>query len=331
MNVLLLSSSTGGHIYPCFELGKYLETKGINVTYLGFKGQMEEIILPNDKLITIDSKNSFKKVLSSPFEIIKLIKEINKLKNKKYDIYIGFGGFITTLSLFLKKDKPLLIHEQNIILGDSNKLCRKYSNKVLYSFECDDNKGILVGNPSGDKIKQKEFIYKNKFNVLFIFGSLGSSSLIEKLMIIDNKLDDKHSYTLVIGSKLFSRFKNKFNKIKVKEFIDLRNEIDNYDIVFSRGGASTLYEVIQSNTYCISIPSPYVKNNHQEKNVDYLVNKNLVSKIKEKDFSLITISNHINSFIDFDFALSRYKSMSKFKINNSRELIYQEIIKNVKN
>lgn len=331
MKVLLLSSSSGGHIYPCLEVGNYLEEQGIEVNYLGFKNQMEEEILHSKKLITLNSKNSFNKIIKRPKEIITLIKEINKIKKEEFDIFIGFGGFITLIAIFIKGKKPLFIHEQNIELGDSNKLARKYSEKVFYSFETNDKKGKVVGNPRGDKIRKKTFKYKNKFNILFIFGSLGSSSLIDKLLLIDEKLDNAHQYTLVTGSKLYLKYKNRFKQIIIKEYINLNKELDYFDIIFSRGGATTLYEIIKSNTYCISIPSPYVKNNHQEKNVDYLVEKGLIEKIKEKDFSLQSINNNILKFIDYDYALSRFCNMNKYNTYNSSELIYQEIIKYVKN
>ena len=61
--------------------------------------------------------------------------------------------------------------------------------------------------------------------------------------------------------------------------------IEEYDLVVSRGGATTLYELIRGRVNVISIPSPYVKHNHQEKNVDYLYSKNLINRIYEKEFS----------------------------------------------
>ena len=331
MKVLLLSSSSGGHIYPSLEVGNYLEMKGIEVNYLGFKNQMEEKIISKEKLITIDCKNSFSKVVFNPKEIVKLIKEIKRIKKYKFDLFLGFGGFITIISLFIKNKKPLLIHEQNTTLGDSNKLVRLFSNKVLYSFDTKDKKGLVVGNPRGENIIKKPFIYKNKFNILFIFGSLGSSSLLDKLLEEEEKLSAEHSYVIVTGSKLFLRYKDKFRKIKVKEFISLKEEIKEYDIIFSRGGATTLYEIISSNTYCISIPSPYVKNNHQEKNVDYLLDKALIRKLDEKNFNSSNINKEINTFYDFEYCLSKYKNMNDFTRLNTCEMIYQEIKRYDKN
>ena len=60
MKVLIACSSSGGHINPAISFGKFLKMKGIEVTYLGFKNQLEETFI-KDKLILIEGENSFNK------------------------------------------------------------------------------------------------------------------------------------------------------------------------------------------------------------------------------------------------------------------------------
>ena len=92
--ILIVSSSSGGHVYPSLILGEELIKRGYKVTYAGIKNQIEEKIIAN--LITYDIPNSFKKALS--FNGIKKLH--NSKKNIKEliesnDVVIGFGGFIT--------------------------------------------------------------------------------------------------------------------------------------------------------------------------------------------------------------------------------------------
>ncbi len=60
MKILIVCSSSGGHIYPGLSFGKYLVKCGEEVSYLGIKNQIEEKIILNN-LILIDIDNSFKK------------------------------------------------------------------------------------------------------------------------------------------------------------------------------------------------------------------------------------------------------------------------------
>ena len=56
MKILIACSSSGGHINPAISLGKYLTSKNYEVTYLGFKGQLEEKLIDSSKLILLEGK-----------------------------------------------------------------------------------------------------------------------------------------------------------------------------------------------------------------------------------------------------------------------------------
>lgn len=329
MKVLIACSSSGGHINPAISFGKFLKMKGIEVTYLGFKNQLEETFI-KDKLILIEGENSFNKNIKK-FGFFKLFKEINKIKkNNDYSCYFGFGGFINILLIFLKKNKPLFIHEQNVSLGDSNKIVKLFSKKVFYSFPKEGKEELVVGNPSLENIVRKNFTYKRNLNILFVFGSLGSKSLLKKLKEFDGKLNPNHTYTLIGGLSNKNKTDYQFKQIKVISYLPTKQMVEDYDLVICRGGATTLYELLNGRVNTISIPSPYVKHNHQEKNVDYLYEKNLISRIYEKDLTLERLNREINNFIDYDFSLSRFRKLEKFEKKDSSLLMYQEMIKYVK-
>lgn len=333
MKILLAASSSFGHINPCKSFYNFLKEKGHIVKVLGFKNQIEESAFPSSDLILLDAQNSFKKTIKNLKELKKYILEIVRIKkeNNDFDLYLGFGGFINLVLLFLKKKKPLFIHEQNAVLGDTNKLIKPFSKGVFTSFKLNINREIYVGNPSTIDVKRREFTHNNKLKILFVFGSLGSRSLIEKLAKMDKFLDKNHEYYLVNGLSKKNRSTFEFANIKVLDYFDLKSNINNYDIIFSRGGATTLLEIIKSNTFLVSIPSPYVKNNHQEKNVDYLFTKGIIGKIKEENFTLESINNKINDYLNFDYHLTLYKRMNDYRFLDSNELIYKEICKYVKN
>ena len=62
--ILLVSSSSGGHIFPCITLGKFLVNKGYDVTFRGIRAKMEEeLFFGNSIYLTIP--NSFKKSLKN--------------------------------------------------------------------------------------------------------------------------------------------------------------------------------------------------------------------------------------------------------------------------
>lgn len=101
------------------------------------------------------------------------------------------------------------------------------------------------------------------------------------------------------------------------------------DLMVTRGGASTISEITALEVPAIFIPSPYVANNHQYKNVMDLVNKDAGLILEEKDLTeekLITmIDNTIN---DKDKLLDMKKRLKGFSIKDSSSKIY-EILKDL--
>lgn len=296
--ILIVSSSSGGHIYPSIALGKILKEKGYQVTYLGIKNQMEEKIIPNIKLI--DIPNSFKKSLNIQ-NFLSLIKHKNQIIEilKESDLVIAFGGFITFVVtiLNLKTRKKIFLHEQNVILGDSIKFSYPFCDKLLISFPNHLRKlkkAVYINNPTTYSIKKRNNINIDKPKVLFVFGSLSSKSclLVVKEFLINTKL--KNEFIVVTGEKNYQMFENIQNSnVKLYKKIDMKNMLNYVDLVFSRGGATTLLELMKSGVEVVCIPSPNVKHNHQYLNAKYFEDKGFIRIVKEKNFTPKEIEKQI--------------------------------------
>ena len=315
--ILLVSSSSGGHIYPSLALKKRLENK-YQITNLGIKGQMEERLnISNLKLV--DIPNSFKKSFCV-FGIIKIIKEFKNINQliKENDLIICFGGFITFLVVLINfRRKRIFVHEQNVVLGDSLKYTYPLYDKLLLSFKNDLlklKKSEYVSNPTTSCVLKRKDINIRSPKVMFIFGSLSSITCLEKVksFLLNTKLNNQ--FLIVTSRKyesLFDEFKMKPN-IVIKTEIVIKEELKIYDLVFSRGGASTLLELLTSGVEICCIPSKNVKNHRQEKNAKYLYNLGLISIINEEDFTLEKIENEILNLKKKNTYKSSFSSLDKF-------------------
>lgn len=324
MKILIVCSSSGGHIYPGLSFGKYLVKCGEEVSYLGIKNQIEEKIILNN-LILIDINNSFKKSLKNPFKTIKGIKRINQII-LDYDVIIGFGGFITFLvSRCNNINKKLFyLHEANYDIGDSNKLSLKNSKAIFTSYkDINHKKAYFVGNPVVDNLN---IINKRKY-ISFVFGSLGSKTLLDKTSIYLLNQNDNNEYLLVTSDKYFNEFdkllKNKIN-VKVIPYVDRNYLYSNTKLIFCRGGASTLSEIINVNVNCVCIPSPYVKHNHQYHNALYYFKYHCLTLVEEKEYNEDKIKECL------DYYQTKFKDMElvnqkNFKVDNVCLKMYLKI------
>ena len=102
-------------------------------------------------------------------------------------------------------------------------------------------------------------------------------------------------------------------------------QIASSEIVISRAGSGSLFEIIGTNTLSIIIPSPNVTNNHQYYNALYFKNLECIEMIEEKDLS---INNFLMKFNNLIANKEKYyQNMSILKIDNIIDKMIEEICK----
>lgn len=329
MKLLIVCSSSGGHVYPGLAFGNYLKKVGESVSYLGIKGQIEEKILINEDLILLNIEKSFKKNLNHP---LMLIKERNKAESivSNYDVIIGFGGFISFFVSTLKNCKVLYLHEANVDIGDANKYSLSRAKRLFTSFPITISKRfkdkiLLTGNPVCNTITNK----KNHRNYIsFIFGSLGSITLLDKTIDYLLNQEDDNCYLLITSNKYYHYAKDKLLRIKNVDIypqIDKNVLYESSKVIFCRGGASTLAEILQSQTYAVCIPSPYVKHNHQYHNAEYLYSHHVIQMLLEENYSPENIKRVIEYYKNSPYAHLEKENQKSFTHVNPCLNMYMQI------
>ena len=104
--------------------------------------------------------------------------------------------------------------------------------------------------------------------------------------------------------------------------------INNVDLIISRAGASTLSEIIKLNKPSIIIPSPYVTNNHQEKNANNLYLKGCIDLIYEKNLNLFILKNKVYKLL---LNKNNYNTMVNNIKNNSNNYSFADLKKELFN
>lgn len=325
MKVVVSAGGTGGHIYPALAILEKLkkEDKNLEVLYIGTKKRMESEIIPQrgiayvgldiygfTKNIPRDIKNIFL-VLKSYHQCLKILQEF------KPDIVLGFGGYVTypVLKAAKKLGIKTFLHEQNSIVGKTNRFISKNIDLVAVSFLSTLNKFpkaknvIYSGNPCGEnalttkEIKKSDIGLDNKKKlVIVVAGSLGSSTMNEKLKEF-LRLSKKGDYQVlyITGKNHYEEFikKSRFgNNIKVLPYLDnLAGLMRNCDLIVTRAGASTMSEILALNLPAIFIPSPYVAGNHQYYNALEIVKNNAGLMIEEADLTGEKLFNMVNDLL----------------------------------
>ena len=350
MRVVISAGGTGGHIYPAISIINKIKEEEPNseFLYIGTHNRMEKDLIPEMKIpyepivitgfkrkISFDNIKTITNFLRARKKCLKIIKEF------KPDVVIGCGGYVTAPVIWAAKKLgcKTFIHEQNSVVGLSNKYLSKYADKIGVSFESTlkefpQEKVVLTGNPCSEKAietkkasKEKLGLSEDKQLVLIVMGSLGSKTINEKMTdYIYSFRNKNYEVIYVTGNNYYDKLNSRgFPKnVKVVPFIpNLPSVMKICDLMVSRAGASTMSEITALQVPTIFIPSPYVTNNHQYKNAMDLVKKDAALIIKEDELNKI---NFIKTIDDILEDKDRYnlikKNLKEIGIIDSSSRIY---------
>ncbi len=356
MKVILCAGGTGGHIYPCLAIMNKIKEKepDSEFLYIGTTDRMESTLIPNMNIPFVgiemkglDRHNPFNnvKVIKCFFDAIKKSKEV--IKDYDPDIVLGIGGYITAPVIYAahKLGYKTFIHEQNSIPGLSNKFLSRYADIVGVSLPGSvkyfpKNKTSYTGNPRSEEVINTEVMDKKEYNlsknkklVVIVMGSLGSTTMNNKLHELVKDFKDKdYEVLLVTGKNYYDDYKKLDipDNVKVVPYLDkMLSVMKGTDLIVSRAGASTVAEITALGLPSIIVPSPYVTHNHQLKNALELESAGACKVLEEKDFSSETLLPMIDKILeDKKLYKSMHESSLKLGIPDSATRIY-DLIKKV--
>jgi len=354
MRIVVSAGGTGGHIYPALAvLDKLKKTeKDLEILYIGTKSRMESELIPKRGIpyegieIYGFSKNIFKDIKNVFCVQSSYKKCVRLLKKFKPDIVLGFGGYVTypVLKAAKKLKIKTFLHEQNSIVGKTNRVLARNVDLVAVSFLSTmrqfkyAKKVIYSGNPCGEaalttkEIKKSDVGLDNKKKlVLVVAGSLGSSSMNEKLkefLRLSRKSDYQVLY--ITGKKYYDDFMKDIKlspNVKVLPYLDnLSGLMRHADLMVTRAGASTMSEILALSLPAIFIPSPYVANNHQYYNAKEIVDQNAGMMCLEAELDGKTLFHMVEDILGdkqkYEIMKMNLKNLGR---TDSSEVIVSEI------
>ncbi|MEI4220323.1 MAG: UDP-N-acetylglucosamine--N-acetylmuramyl-(pentapeptide) pyrophosphoryl-undecaprenol N-acetylglucosamine transferase [Candidatus Dasytiphilus stammeri] len=276
MDIIL---ATGGHVFPAITLAKALKVQGHNcILFTDQKTiNIESYILPLCK----PSGNKLKFLFLLMYSCVLALYQTRKLKPK---LIIGFGSYASFPTLFAAKifSIPIILHEQNIVLGRVNRFFFKSAKLIATSFPetkyAEGSKCVFTGNFVGIEA-QGYSRAETVLNVLIIAGSQGAnffddvvSSVICDLPVeVKERIRVTQQCTKKNINKVKSLYKSEGIDCELSEFFDdMENKLANAHLVISRAGATSIAEITLAERPAVYIPYPHSKDNHQFYNAKHI-------------------------------------------------------------
>ena len=343
--IIFSTGGTGGHIFPAINLMNHFFDKGYKVllvtdnrgnnfikNYSDFKSYVLSVRTPTNK-------NFFKKFFSYLLIFYSIIRSIIILKKEKPDLIFGFGGYVSFPISFASKffNLPLIIYENNMVLGRANKYLSSFSKKILVAKKIVNkfpekykSKTHEVGSILNKHIINYSSFRKNNnkgiFSILVMGGSQGAEIFGTTVPTVI-KMIKNEGYEIEINQQCIVSQKNSIvdfygkNNIKnyVFEFdINILELILSSNLAITRCGSSTTAELAHTFTPFIAVPLPDSVDNHQYLNAKYYKDKGCCWILEQDNFNTKNLFNLITKTIK-----------NKKELENIRENMKKNYNKNV--
>ncbi len=355
-NFLLITGGTGGHVIPAKNFANFLSNKNINFTIITDKRGYKYFDDYYEKIYIISSSNLNGNILYKIFGIFQILLGLIQsfiilfLLKPSHSISFGsYASFSPMLSCVLLKSfykVKLYIHEQNSIIGRTNKYFLNFTNKIFLNFDIKSkinskfkDKIFVVGSPENNFKKNIKVRNKNSESIFTIFisgGSQGSEFIsnfaTNLIKIIDNERIIKAKFIFQCSKNLIKKQEEKLRNIKspiiLKDFfINVDEILDNANLAICRAGAGTIVDLINFKLPSILIPLPSSKDNHQSFNAKILAKHDLAIIIDQNSDDLDKAKRHIYEIYNNSKKLeSMNKKFDMIKVKNSNTLIYKLIL-----
>jgi len=327
MRVVLTGGGTGGHIYPALAMAKEIARQHPEATflYIGTDKGLESKLVPREgipfKAVEISGlkrKLSLENVKTAWKFIRSVSRSKQLLREFRPDVVIGTGGYVCGPVVFAasRLQIPTIIHEQNVEPGLTNKFLARFVRAVCVSFEeslahFPQNKTTVTGNPRATEVllgdaqagRASLKVPQGKRIVLIVGGSRGARAINEATrdLLSDVKAYADTHFVYVTGEVHYEAITASMGNQQLPDNVTLLPYVHNMpdvlaatDVIVNRAGASFLAEITALGVPAILIPSPYVTNNHQEKNARGLERAGAAMVILERELN----GQHLQQALD---------------------------------
>lgn len=309
MRWVIAGGGTGGHLFPGIAIAEaFLEREeGNEVLFLGTERGIEARVLADGRfpLRTIramplhgrpmvDKARALWAIPRSIGEAMKLLREYRP------NLVLGVGGYASgpgILAAALLGVKRA-IHEQNVIPGMTNRVLKRFSQRIFISFEetrpyFPAERTVLTGNPIRKGILRRAHLRErgDRFTILIFGGSAGAHRINMAMMEALPWLREMRSVWRFIHQTgrqdqdvVSKAYREGGFEAEVIPFID-RMELyyPKADLVICRSGASTVAELAACGKAAILIPYPYAAHHHQLINAQKLADRGAARMILDED------------------------------------------------
>lgn len=331
--ILLAAGGTGGHMFPATALAAALLSHGQTVMLVtdrrggGLNG-LPDVPVHRISAGTLGSGIAGKvagvaALAAGYVQARRLIRRLGPA------CVVGFGGYpsIPTVLAAASLGVPVVLHEQNAVLGRANRLAAGRAAAIAGAFPVirrltapQRDRLVLTGNPVRPEIAALRHLPyptpddDGPFHILVTGGSQGArifSEVVPQAMaILPEALRARLHVTQQCRPEDLDRARQRYAAAGVRVelqsfFTDMAARIGACHLAVTRAGASTVAELTAAGRPSILVPYPFATDDHQRANAEAVADVGAAWLMPQDAFTPETLAVRLESLMTLPAALEK--------------------------
>ncbi len=316
--IVIAAGGTGGHFFPAEALAADLLKRDRRVVLMTDQRRAQihsDVFANSEKFIIRGAGIAGRGIVRAACGAAGLLAGIFQargiLARLRPSVVVGFGGYPAfaplTAACLLRPAPPVVLHEQNAVLGRANRVLACWADRIALSFAetarlsaAAAKKTALTGNPVRPEIgvlagqAYDELMPDAAFHVLVLGGSLGARVFSDVVPVALTALPAAHKRRLRVVQQCRAEDIERVRKAYAESgilaelapfFGDIAVKLAGAHLVIARAGASTVAELAAVGRPSILVPLPHAIDDHQTANARALAHVGGAWLIPQPEFT----------------------------------------------
>lgn len=312
--VVIAAGGTGGHLFPAAAFAEEMFRRGWRVVLMtDARGRRYAEGFPAERIEDVPAASLSANPITAIPALFKIMRGINaakaRFKELEPALVAGFGGYPSFPALMAARAHkiPILIHEQNSVLGRVNRAMATSAAIVACGFERLDrlpakvaDRKRVVGNPVRLPILAvRDRPYPDapaggRINLLIIGGSQGArlfgEVIPEGIALLPQALRARLDVVHQVREEQIAAANKVYQKAKVNAevapfFTDMGQRLGATHLMIARAGASSVTELQVAGRPSILVPFAAAADDHQTANAEGLTSVGAADLFTEEEFT----------------------------------------------
>lgn len=336
---VVAAGGTGGHMFPAEALARELASRGWRVVLAtDARGEQYAHAFPAEEHLALDAATG-----SGPIGLLKaglaILKGVGQAQSAfariGADVVVGFGGYPAAPALVaaVATRRPTLIHEQNAVLGRTNRMLAPAVGTVASAFPTLGRapakvkaRAKLVGNPVRPDIRalfDRAYVAPagdGPIHVLVTGGSQGARILSETAPRALAALPEAIRSRLKVQQQSRPETLESARQIYLEAgiaaevapfFRDMADRLSRAHLVIGRAGASTCSELAVAALPSVLIPLKIAMDDHQTLNARALSAAGAARVIAEDDVTVESLTAALSEVLSNPLRLTAMSAAAR--------------------